>query len=289
MLDMNRRGQAAEAILILLAIVVVVGGIAAFLAATWVDTGEVGIMFDQGKISYIADPGFHWRTPFLTSTVYVPTHSLTFSAEASAATNDLQVVNTKVTIQYALDPQPEVIKALYTKLGTNWETVVVAPAAQEAIKSTTAQFTAEQLITRRAEVKQKIEDALARRLLNEHILVQQVSITDFSFSPQFEQSIEQKAKAEQDALTEKNNLAKVQYIAQQRVIDAEANANVTVLAAKAQAESLHIQNEELAKSTQVLALRWIEKWNGQLPQYVTTDKPTVLVTPNIPAMSSVNG
>ncbi len=66
------------------------------------------------------------------------------------------------------------------------------------------------------------------------MIVGDVNMVNFSFSEDFDQAIEKKVKAEQDALAEKNKLETVKYQAQQ-----------TIEQARAQAESIKIQAQAI--------------------------------------------
>jgi regulator of protease activity HflC (stomatin/prohibitin superfamily) len=109
------------------------------------------------------------------------------------------------------------------------------------------------------------------------------SITNFDFSTQFNAAIEQKVTAEQNALTQKNRLAQVQYEAQQivatangqrdaAIASAEGQARQKILVAESEAKALELQKTQITPD--LLKLREIEvqskmadKWNGQLPMY----------------------
>jgi len=114
------------------------------------------------------------------------------------------------------------------------------------------------------------------------------SITNFDFSAQFNQAIEAKVTAEQNALTEKNRLAMIEYQAQQKVAEANGTATATILNAQASAQSillkatsdaeaLRLQKEQV--TPELIQLRMAEKWNGALPQYMFGDSMPLLQLP----------
>lgn len=124
------------------------------------------------------------------------------------------------------------------------------------MKASTAKFSAEELITKRAEVKDSITQTLAERMQKVGILISNVSIIDFDFSKSFNNAIEDKVTAEQEALAQKNKLEQVKYEAEQRVAQAKAEAE----AIKIQAQAVTSQG-----GADYVKLKWIEKWNGVLP------------------------
>jgi regulator of protease activity HflC (stomatin/prohibitin superfamily) len=177
---------------------------------------------------------------------------------SDAASRDLQRVATEVTLNYYLDPNS--VHLIYQTLRRDAVPRIIDPAIQEAVKAATAHYNAEQLITERETVKGEIESSLRTRLASHHIIVDTVSITDFKFTDVFNDSIEAKVKATQEALRAQNELERVKMEAAQKVEQA-----------KAEAESLRLQRAEI--TPEMLRLRMIEaqtkaidKWNGQLPQ-----------------------
>jgi prohibitin 2 len=110
------------------------------------------------------------------------------------------------------------------------EAKVITPSVQESVKATTAKYTAEELITKRQIVSQEIQNSLTDKLAKNGIIVSDVNIVDFNFSVGFNEAIEKKVKAEQEAFAEKNKLETVKYQAQQ-----------SIEKAKAEAESIKIQ------------------------------------------------
>ncbi len=151
---------------------------------------------------------------------------------ADSASKDLQVVTTVIAVNYNLEPAA--VRSLYQTIGKDDVIAfkIIAPSIQEAVKSTTAKFTAEELITERTAVAVDIKANLTNKLGKLGILVTDINIVEFRFSPEFDAAIESKVRAEQDALAQKNLLEKVKYEAQQ-----------TIETARAQAESIKIQAE----------------------------------------------
>ena len=119
---------------------------------------------------------------------------------------------------------PNAVGETYRNMRQDYENRIIQPYIQEAVKSTTANFDAEQLITLRPQVKDELQSLMAERLAPLGIEVVQVSITDFQFSTNFQDSIEAKVKAVQQALEAENALKRVEFEAQQEITRAEAEA-----------------------------------------------------------------
>ena len=212
-----------------------------------------------GPTGEVKMPGLYVVTPFLTHVALVNVQIQAYHAETvEAASHDLQDVHSSVTINYQFDPAHVV--EIYTNLRGDAVDRVLSPNVQETLKATTAQFTAEQLIQNRATVKQVADKTLTTRLSPYWITILSTSITQFAFSPEFTKAIEGKVVAEQRALTEKNNLVTETVIAQQKVARARGDAQVIEL----QRNQLNAPGGQT-----VIQQRWIEKWDGHLPQLMT--------------------
>lgn len=251
--------------------VVVILVLIAFLNPfTTVDVGEKGIVISFGKIDRVLDPGIHWRTPFTESVVKMNVQTQKETSDAQAASSDLQTVKTTIAVNYNIDPAHVV--DLYTTVGTNYVSVIIDPAVQKAVKATTAKYTAEQLITKRQEVSDAIQSALADDIATSFLKVTAISLTNFEFSPGFNQAIEAKVTAEQNALAAKNLLEQKKFEAEQTIVTAEATAR-----------SIRLQSDA-ANNEKYVALKKIEvqqamaeKWDGKLPVNMYAGAPLPLL------------
>lgn len=221
------------------------------LPFTIVGAGQRAVVTQLGVYQRTLEPGFHLLKPFVETSHKFDVQVQKEQVDANASSADLQDVTAGVALNYSVNPAS--VADLYIRIGDAYKTKVIDPAIQEAVKAATAKYTAEQLITKRAEVKDVIQKNVSEALAPYDILVSGVSITDFRFSESFNQSIENKVKAEQDALTAKNKLEQVKYEAEQ-----------TVTKAKAEAESIKIQAQAINSQggADYVELQRIQKWNG---------------------------
>lgn len=173
-------------------------------------------------------------------------------ATADASSKDLQSVGATIVVNYKYK-ESEVVK-LYKNVGKEEKVAekIITPAIQEVFKAVVAKYSAEQLITERSAVSKDIEENLNRRLEPYGVQIQLFNIVNFDFSKSFNDAIEAKVTAEQEALAEKNKLEKVKYESEQKIVSAEAQAKAIEIQAKA------IQNQG---GKEYVQLKWIEKWN----------------------------
>jgi len=226
-----------------------------------VGAGERGVVITLGKVSdTVFTEGLHFKIPIIQNIEKLDVKTQKEQVDASAASKDLQTVTAKVALNYHLDATN--VNRLWQSIGSDYKTRIIDPAIQEAVKAVTAKYTAEELITMRPQVKEDAKLALTERLTKEFIIVDELSIVDFDFSPSFNDAIEAKVTAEQNALAAKNKLEQIKYEAEQRVTQAKGEAEAIRIQAQA------IQNQGGAA---YVNLKAVEKWNGTLPTYMMGD------------------
>lgn len=237
-----------------------------------VEAGHRGVVLEFGAVSdKVLDEGIHFITPIQDSVVQMEVRTQKYSVVASAASKDLQDVTTEVALNFHI--QPDRANKIYQNLGTDYTDRVIQPAVQEAVKASTAQFTAEELITKRPLVKEQIDRLLRERFQENGIVVEQTSITDFKFSEQFAKSIEAKVTATQDALRAENDLRRIEVEAQQAKARADGEASAIIAKATAEAEAIKITGEALKQNPQLVQLEAVKKWNGVMPIQVLGTAP----------------
>lgn len=219
--------------------------------------GERGILLRWGAITGDAlEEGLHFKLPISDYVDVMDIKTLKYETGSSAASKDLQIVTSQIALNYRLKSE----NVLYVRenIGMDYRQKIIEPAIQEAIKASTAKFTAEELITKRPIVRDEMQAELQEKL-NElssgSIVVEKFNIIDFDFSSEFNNAIEAKVTAEQLAFKAERDLERIKIEAEQKIAQA-----------KAEAESLRIQAASIKDSKDILELRWIEKWNGILPQ-----------------------
>ncbi len=244
---------------IILAILVI-----AFLALNpfvVIGAGHRGVVTNFGKVQpEVWGEGLHVRIPIMQKAHEINVQIQKAEAEGEAASKDLQSVHSRIALNFHLIP--ERVAETYQSIG-NLDTVddrIIVPAVQEALKATTAKYTAEELISVRADVRDQIVAALKERMGRHGIAIDEFSIVNFKFSDSFNQAIEAKTTAEQLKLKADRDLQRIEVEARQKVASAKAEAEALALQRQqVTAELIHLREVE----NQRLAL---QKWDGHLPQ-----------------------
>lgn len=235
-------------------IVVIIGG----NSFTTVEYGHVGLYKTFGKLNdNTLAPGIHFKIPFMQTVIQVNTQVTKAETDTTASSKDLQPVSTHVAVNYSISQGSAY--NLMNNIGGNFDTIIINPAIQEIVKEVTARYPAEDLIKRRDVVAGEISEHLTSRLAKYNLVVNDINIVNFKFSEAFDQSIEAKQVAQQQALKAENDLRRIEIEAKQKIAQAQAEA-----------ESLRLKKQEvtpeLVQLKQIeVSEKALEKWDGKLP------------------------
>lgn len=217
----------------------------AFRPFAVIGTGEIGVMTRFGQVTgQELGEGFHLKNPLDKPNIY-DIKVLKDETEAASASKDLQDVNATVVTNYQVEAGR--VSELHQTVGIDYKAKLIDPAVQEVFKAATAKFDATELITNREVAKANAYELLRNRLETYGIIVRDLSIADFSFSADFSNAIEDAQVAKQNVERAKNNLE----------------------AARIDAQAQEVQAETL--SPLYLQKQFLEKWDGNLPQYYGGD------------------
>ncbi|MGN0990766.1 MAG: prohibitin family protein [Candidatus Ventricola sp.] len=256
-----------------------------------VPVGSTGIMLTMGKVEDTALPeGMHFKIPFMQKIVSMDNRVKKLELSTEAFSKDIQTVSATLAVNYRL--QTEKTFAIYKSTGTAYEDNLIVPATHEVLKSVCAQYTAEELISKRAESSDKMRDELDAKLSQIGISITDFNIIDFDFSDEFISAVESKQVAEQlkkkaatenetaiaQAEREKQVSIKQSEAEAERVrIAAEAQAQSTLIAAQAEADAVKLAADAEAYRLEQIGQKLTDKtilstlaenWNGELPGVV---------------------
>ena len=276
------RRLAALAIAVFLALIVLPNCFAT------VPVGSTGIMLTMGKVEDTALPeGMHFKIPFVQRIVSMDNRVKKLELSTEAFSKDIQTVSATLAVNYRL--QTEKTFAIYKSTGTAYEDNLIVPATHEVLKSVCAQYTAEELISKRAESSDKMRDELDAKLSQIGISITDFNIIDFDFSDEFISAVESKQVAEQlkkkaatenetaIAQAEREKLVSIKQSeaeAERVRIAAEAQAQSTLIAAQAEADAVKLAADAEAYRLEQIGKQLTDKtilntladnWNGELP------------------------
>ena len=246
-------------------------------ATASVPAGHTGVIVTLGKVSEkTLSEGFHFKVPFVQEVINVSNQIQVYEIEAPAVSRDLQTVSSTIAVNYRI--QSAKSANIYQNIGNDYQAVVLTPAVQESVKSITARYTAEELITERTAVGEQIKDQLSSKVEEYGVQVEKFNIVNFDFSSEFNAAIEQKQVAEQNLLKTRTEQEQAKVIAnteaEKKVIAANAEAEAILAKAKAQADANQLLNDSLTGL--VLQNKMLEKWDGQVPKVSGSDSSLLL-------------
>jgi regulator of protease activity HflC (stomatin/prohibitin superfamily) len=218
-----------------------------------VPAGSIGIITQWGAVNRVIMPGIGMKLPLAEAVQLMSVRTQKDQVDATAASKDLQRVTSTIAVNYHLDGEHAV--DVFSSVGMDYQDILLAPAIQNIFKATTAQYTAEELITKREEVRLRAEEALITQLLIYHVVVENFNIVNFDFSPEYNAAIEAKQVAQQQVET-----------AKQRLAQAEVEAQTAIIQAQGQADAQAVLQKSGALTPEYLRYLAITKWDGQLPQ-----------------------
>lgn len=198
-----------------------------------VKTGEVGIKTRFGKIvGSTTSEGIVFKSPLdKINIINIKIQKYENRGGLATSTKDMQIVNNiKVVVNYQVDGKKAV--DLYKTVGINYKDTILDPAIQETIKSVISQYTAEELVTKRSEVSVDINETLNEKINNYGIKSVSVAINNFDFSEEYNKAIENKAVAEQEVETSKNQLEKAKVDAETKKVIAQGEADANKIKEK---------------------------------------------------------
>lgn len=229
-----------------------------------VQPGFVSIEVLLGKTMKYAGSGLHFKSPIST---IVPFDIRTVKDEykSEGTSQDLQLIIVESAINYRIDPKK--IPELFNTVGRDYVRKVLDPAVHESIKAGTSKFKVEDIIVKRTELKEMIANSLRAKMTNYHIFIEEVNLVDIDFSAEFNKVVEEKQIEEQRIKT-----------AEYRKQQAEQDKQRVILEAQGESEKQRLLRSTTSK--EVIELKWIEKWNGQLPVTMLGDSKGIIMNLN---------
>jgi len=251
----------------------VILAIVALSSIMTIPTGRKALITRFGAVNRtINKPGLALRVPFIESKIEYDTRTQTIKFDNAkkqddytetsslfAASKDLQDIQIATVVNYHLNSSN--IADIYTKYGrqAEYNKNIIEPIVRKTVKAVASQYTAEELVTKRAAFSDAIFKTLTEELSTRDGIVEAINIVNLEFSESFTKAIEQKVTQEQNALAEKNKLEAVKFQAEQKIAEAKGTA-----------EALRIEGEAIRSNPEIVTLEAVKKWQGEVPMVMGT-------------------
>lgn len=227
-----------------------------FQPMTIVGVGERGVKVTLGQTSPVAlEEGVHFVMPFISTVKKMNVKTVKSNIATMAQSKDIQQARIVYVVNYNL--QPENAPKMWRTVGRDYVSVVVMPTVEGIVKDTIGKWNAQDIVANREKVASEVLFKLNEKLGPKYINVSDFQITEIQYSQAFEQAIESKVTAEQEALKAKNKTVQVQEEARQKIIASEAEA-----------KSMAIRAQALAQNKNLVEYEAVQKWDGKLPEYM---------------------
>lgn len=239
-----------------------------------IGAGHVGVALFFGKVQPVAlHEGINLVNPFY-DVVEMDTRVQKHQAKYDAASKDLQAVHVEMVLNYRL--RPDKATEVYQRIGPNYASIIIDPAAQEVLKANTALHIATEILHQRPKIKADIQKDLTAWLANYGIEMKEAALANIRFDAAYEKAIEAKQIEEQKAEQKRYELIQAQRQAEIVAAQAKGQGDAAREKAKGDAEAIRIRGSAEAEYNQKVAAsltstliqqRYLEKWDGKLPQF----------------------
>lgn len=243
-----------------------------------VDQQDRGVVLTNGKITDIAEPGLHWKTPFITSVIEIPVTGQNKSyPNLKAYSRDQQPADMSVSVSFAVPPGK--VGELYSTLGSieNLKSRVIDRQVPQEVENVFGQFNAITAVQDRNKLVTNLNIAIKKAVENYPVLIESVQIENLAFSPAYEKSIEERMQAEIAVTKREQDFAQAKISASITVANAQADADSQLAKATAAAKAIRLHGEAdaaaikaksyaLNRNPQLVQLAAVDKWDGVLPK-----------------------
>ena len=246
-----------------------------------VDQTEIGIVKTFGRVDRTIAGGLNFVNPISDTVEVMDLRVHVREANFASYTKDAQPLTAAVEYQY----EPDASRAMdIVKQYGSYEIMEtkLSAAVEERAKIVFASYSAMPLLENRSTLSAQVQDEVKELETLFPVNFTQVIVKDIDFSDAFEQAVEAKMQAEQNALRAENEKQEAITRAEQEREVARVEAEAIVLAAQGEADALAITREALENMPDTwIAQQYLEKWDGKLPQIITGDDYSVMLTPEL--------
>jgi regulator of protease activity HflC (stomatin/prohibitin superfamily) len=248
-----------------------------FFSCERIDAGHVGVKVNlygdnKGVADVVEVTGMVFFNPITHNIYEFPT----FIQHKEYTGDNSFVVNSKDGSEFHVSPivnysvKREKVPTIFAKYRRSLEQIeegFLKTAVYDAFRLATNKYTADELISNRAQFEIEVRRLLEGQLLNEGFVVNQFT-SNLIYPESFKNAINAKNNAVQAALMAENKVKQAEAEAKIKVATAEGNAQAMLTTAKAEAEANRLKQATL--TSLLLQQLWIEKWDGKLPVYGQT-------------------
>ena len=254
-------------------------GLAASLSVVIVPAGNIGVITAFGKIdNETLPPGLHFRLPFMNTIHMINTRVQPHAfKEIDAGSKEYQSVKLTGIMNYHIDGQ--YAADLYQRVGDGFAEKILDPAFNDYIKTVVPNYSINEILAKRDEIRQRAKADLQANLAQYHIIIDDIYIANIGFSAEYSAAIEAKQVAQQQVETERQILAQRQIQAQQVAIQAQGQAQVLIETAKGQAQANDLVTKSLTE--ELIRYTLVQKLGDDINVIILPADQSFIFDPNV--------
>lgn len=245
-----------------------------FLGIYTIEQGYRGVVLRFGKVIDIADSGVHFKIPYVDTVYKMSVRTVKVTSKIAVYSKDIQGADVIISMNYHLNPTK--VKDIYTEAGLNYDVKLIDPQLLAKPKDVFGKYNAVNIVQARETLTQEIQKELEKKFENTGIVIESVQIENIDFSDAYENSVEERMKAEVEVQKVQQNLArekinadmmrtKAQGEADAKIAQAEAQARAIELVGKAEASAIRAKSSAMKENPEYIKMIQAEKWDGKLP------------------------
>ena len=270
----------------------VVGGF--FLGRTTIPAGQTGIVYKAsgGVVEETLGQGWKWTMPFLTKV-----NLYTTSTEQSALSKDKseggdkdenftltskdgKVVDVDLEFSYSFDVEtlPETFTRFKGKSGEKIEQEFIKPKLKAVVNNVSSQFAVLDIYSDgRPELNAAILKE-AKNFFKEYgITIESAQITQMRLDAKTQDAIQAVVDKQQELEKMKLEKQVAAENAERAKIEAQGKADADIIKAEGEKAANELRQKSLSES--ILNEKWINKWDGKLPQVSGSDMNLMMQMP----------
>ena len=290
--------------IIMVVLIVVVLLVVVLNCFSSVGTTERGIMVTFGKAGQeVLEPGLHFTIPFAQTIRKYSLAPVNYEIEFSigsdgAVTSDMQTIGLTADVFWIYD-ETRLFDAA-TKYTESSLRNAIEKTMLASVKESVGRYTIYQIVEQQEKISSEISESLKSKMKDYPIVITQIAISNWDWSPAFDEQIAETMKTTQQVKIAEQELQITEQEAQKQIKEAAAEQEAMVIRAnaekekamieaqtalevaqlqaeakKVEADALAYYNQKVAENLEVeLELKKlevekarVEKWNGQ---YVST-------------------
>jgi prohibitin 2 len=242
-----------------------------------VDPGEKAVIFNKatGNLRVTPNEGFYFLVPLIEEpTVYdmkARTYTMSIATlegelkgddSLQALTSDGQTVLLDISVRY--HPDLNNLINLHRRIGVDYVNKVLRPQVRSIVRMIVSEYPVLDIYSgKRMVIQSEIEKKLSESLGKSYITCEEVLLRNVQFSRDFQQAIENKQIAQQDAQRMKYVLEKQEMEKTRKIIEATGEA-----------ESLRLKGKALADNPLLIQYEYVKLLSPNI-QAIITDQNTI--------------